>query len=353
MMRNLLVQSLYRSFQITVNNFLCFQPIGIFTAKLNCPGRTYSSWKQIDFPETLTDVEEYVARDFSYPHLKNKLNKDSQLPVVTKQTTLSTIGTIDGVLNEIANSHTSGTLWPEELNLYFAALIRKTSSLQTSVWSHDKRDENDDKPIVERLHDDPYFQILVKQALRASSTLPTYYLSQFFSAFIKLHIPPLSNTVLLLTARIQDRVNEFFPDEVLTCLQTIYTLEKSGISCLRPFHDGLIMHLENQLLDPPTFNRILKSIPITRRLKLLRYSLSTELAALILNSVKETAQTKRERSLRNRKDAEILLSLLWKQQYPKKYLWSIAMMYFDENPHELTELSRQTLNDIRKRIDVA
>lgn len=348
-MRNLLAQSLYRSFHFTIHHYNCFIPTATLSGKVTNPARTYSLWKPTKIPEMLSDVEEHVERDFSYPHLKKKLNEDSQLTVVTKETTLSAIRTIDGVLNEIATSYSSGTLWPEELNLYFGALIRKTNSLQTSD-RFGNNVENNDKPAVEILHDDPAFQVLVKQSLVASFTLPTNYLSQFFAAFVKLNIPPLSNTMLLLTARIQDRINEIFPDEALFCLDAIRFLERHGIFHMQPLRDGLLMHLENQLLDPPTFARILQSIPISRRLTLLRYGPSTELASFMLNSIKETAHEKRERSLRNRRDAEFVLTFLMKQHNPKKYLWGIANMYFDENPHELTELSKRQLHDVQKRI---
>lgn len=323
----------------------------MLSAKLISPRRTYSSQKKIELPDSLSDVEDYVARNFSYPNLKNKLNEDNQLVVVTKQATLRTIDTIDGVLNEIATSYTSGTLWPEELNLYFAALIRKSNLSHAYVWSPDKDFENNDKPILERLHDSADFQILVKQALLSSSTLPTYYLSQFLSAFVKLQIAPLSNTMLLMTARIQDRINEFFPDEVLTCLESIKTLERRGISCMQALSEGLLMHLENQLLDPPTFSMIMKSIPIVRRLQFLHYRISPELSAFILASVKETVQTQHTRSLRNLRDAEILLNFLSRRTVPKNYLLRVVEMYFNENPHQLTELSKRMMSDIQQRID--
>lgn len=310
------------------------------------------SGKRVGLPQMLSDVEEYVAQDFTLSDLQRKLDEEVSPVPITKQSVLKEANTVDAVLVELSESISTGTLKPDEIVLYFNALVR-----QKSVLPHN--DHQDYKGIrkltgsnIYALHDDPHFQILIREAIAHSARLPTNQLAAIFAAFVKLDIPPVSNAMLLLTACIQERINEFFPSDVGICVLSIRALEKTGINCMEPLRDGFVMHLENQLLDQPTFNKILQSTIINHRLVLLRLLskyMSEDLKIFLTMSISETILKRPKQELRSKWEAERLLQFLSRLKLPKRFLFNTVSRYFAENPHELNEDSEQMLGDIEER----
>ncbi|XP_077967830.1 uncharacterized protein LOC144422010 [Styela clava] len=320
--------------------------------KMLCKRQYSSRPRELNF---LSDIEEYIERDFVLNDLKKKLDEENLPALVTTSSLLEKCQNIDDVLLEVQNAVRGGKLWKDELVLYINALVKVKQSNSNQPRSVDDSinltRENrlqlmgdlkvDNASIIEqrKLLNDPYFQYLVKEVLLHSSRFTTFDLSFVFLNFVMLRIPSDSAVMSILVTILQRRINEFFPSDVTRCIMAINMIAHQQSVQIGSLYDGLFMHLENQAIDDPTFVRILTQTTLIHQIKLLRYAgslASPNLRSTIYYSIVESVKRRRDIRFHNIQEATaILLALATTRIKHPNFILGVAAKYFTENEGSL------------------
>lgn len=241
----------------------------------------------------------------------------------------------------------------EELLLFTGDMIRckklQDQDLLTCIKliTAQSRKQNQPKTMETNILNNSNFLLLLGKLIIASERLPTPSLSRIFDCLRKLNVPDNSNTMKIFVKIMQNRINDFFPNDAVIVMKNTFLSKNIDFRIL---HEAMKMHIRNMATDEVFFQSCLVQMRIENLTFLLRLSnaFSTFVQKHLMHACQEVI-IKMNRPLRFH-EALWIVKALGNICVDHKFLLKAATKQLYSDQYSITSEQRIAIDQAMERI---